>query len=230
MSKFEAKAYNLHTTGVGFINRLRFVKPSGKGKGYFAVAIGALYGVENDEGRAESSLYDLRVVGAKAIEAVKTLQAAFDDNQKIFVEFKAGDTRAEAFQYKRGKREGEWGACIKGSLLQVRKAWINGKLVIDHSSSDVSVETLGQPPAPQELAQQEEYPAASVGTVSEPAHAMPVPSWRVRLAERPERIVLLKNDPELDLKLWEIDCTGTYVRTWCSQEGRLLFVRDAKRA
>lgn len=132
-SQAQPKAYNLHTVGMGFVNRLRFVKPEGKGKGYWCVSIGALYGVEDENGRSESSLFDLNVVGKAAKESVQTLQAAFNEGKKIFVEFKAGDSRAEHFQYKKGQRAGQWGSCIKGTLLQLRKAWVNGELVIDTS-------------------------------------------------------------------------------------------------
>ena len=98
----QPKAYNLHTVGMGFVNRLRFVKPEGKGKGYWCVSIGALYGVEDENGRSESSLFDLRVVGKLAIQSMQTLQAAFNEGKKIFVDFKAGDTRSEHYQYKNG--------------------------------------------------------------------------------------------------------------------------------
>lgn len=214
------KAYNLHTVGVGFVNRLRFVKPDGKGKGYWAIAIGALYGVENDNGRAESSPYDLRVVGGKAIESVKALQAAFDEGKKIFVEFKAGDTRPEAFQYKRGAREGEWSACIKGSLLQLRKAWVNGELVID---------TTAQPDEPEQApvdVATEPVPVVNQAAPQAPEQpSQVVPDWRERLAKRPERITLLVSDPELNQKVWAIDALGCYIKGVSDNESLLLFTR-----
>lgn len=201
----QPKAYNLHTCGVGFINRLRFVKPTGKGKGYWCTSIGALYGVENEEGRCESSLYDLRVVGSNAIIAVQMLQAAFDEGKKVFVEFKAGDTRADCFQYKQGQKQGQWGACIKGTLLQVRKAWVNGELVINQSNDDPSAAPVADAAAPE---------STPVSQVAEPAAVRaPAPrphDWRERLKSFPGRIVLKKDDPESSDKLWAINATGRY--------------------
>ena len=201
----QPRAYNLHTAGMGFINRLRFVKPDGKGKGYWCTSIGALYGVENENGRSESSLYDLRVVGAKAIETVQVLQAAFNEGKKIFVEFKAGDTRADVFQYKKGPKQGQWSACIKGTLLQIRKAWVEGQLVIDNTQPESAEE------APE--SQAEETSTANVDptpVASAPADANPTPSWRERLKARQERLVIDRNDPESSDKLWEINALGCY--------------------
>lgn len=128
-----AKAYNLHTTGMGYLNRLRLV-PVKKGKSYWCASIGALYGlVDENTGRAETSLYDLKIVAVRAIESAEQLKPVFDQGQKVFLEFKAGDTRAEVFQYQKGERKDQWGACIRGTLLQIRKAWVNGELFLDMS-------------------------------------------------------------------------------------------------
>jgi hypothetical protein len=201
----QPKAYNLHTVGMGFINRLRFVKPEGKGKGYWCTSIGALYGVEDENGRSESSLYDLRVVGAKAIESAQALQAAFDEGKKIFVEFKAGDTRADAFQYKRGPKQGQWGACIKGTLLQIRKAWVEGQLVIDNSQPE-SAEAASE----SQVEETSVTPADPTPVATATGDESPAPHWRERLKARPERLVIDRDDPECNDKLWEINALGCY--------------------
>lgn len=199
------KAYNLHTAGMGFINRLRFVKPEGKGKGYWCTSIGALYGVEDENGRSESSLYDLRVVGTKAIEGVQTLQAVFGEGKKIFVEFKAGDTRAEAFLYKKGPKQGQWGACIKGTLLQIRKAWVEGQLVIDNTQPESAKETSESQTEATSATNVDATPEASIT-----GEESPTMHWRERLKARQERLVIDRNDPESNDKLWEINALGCY--------------------
>ncbi|WP_350617546.1 DUF3577 domain-containing protein, partial [Pseudomonas sp. HY7a-MNA-CIBAN-0227] len=40
----EAKFFDLHTTGIGYLNRIREVKPRGKGKPFMAVTVAALRG------------------------------------------------------------------------------------------------------------------------------------------------------------------------------------------
>ena len=204
----QPKAYNLHTVGMGFVNRLRFVKPEGKGKGYWCVAIGALYGVEDENRRCESSLFDLRVVGKVAMESVQALQAAFNEGKKIFVEFKAGDSRAEHYQYKNGQRAGQWGSCIKGTLLQLRKAWVNGELVID--TSQQPDQEAASDESTDDASDDHQAPAAETVT-SEMASPTNQPlSWQERLKARPERIVIQKNDPEAMDKIWAINTTGCY--------------------
>lgn len=175
------KTFNLHTVGVGYINRLRQIEV--KKSKYYAVSIGALYGVTNEDGRAESSLYDLRVVTERAICAIERLLPLFNAGNKIFLEFKAGDTRAEVFEYKKGPKSGTHGACIKGTLLEVRRAWVDGELVIDIVDAE-----------PQEVDNQE--------TDNQDAEPKSIETWRMRLeSSRPERLVILKDDPLVDEKV-----------------------------
>lgn len=225
----QAKTYNLHTFGMGFINRLRLVKPEqgkqgtgrGKAKAYWCVSIGALYGVANEEGRCESSLFDLIVVGKLAKESVQKLQAAFDEGKKIFIEFKAGDIRSDLFQYKSGQRKDQWGSCIKGTLLQLRKAWVNGELVIDTSQQpdqdDVTEETGD------EAEGAEQASGAEVALVNT-APATSEMTWQKRLEARPKRILIEKSDPEASDKLWGINATGCYQTVQSQREDCVEFV------
>lgn len=216
------KAYNLHTVGMGFVNRLRFVKPDGKGKSYWCVSIGALYGVEDENGRSESSLFDLRVVGKLAIQSVQTLQAAFNEGKKIFVEFKAGDSRAEHYQYKNGQRAGQWGSCIKGTLLQLRKAWVNGELVIDTSQQPDQEEALTDEPV-DDASGAEQAPASESVVVDAASPIDPSLSWQERLKALPERIVIQKNDPEAIDKICAINTTGCYQSIPASRDDCVAF-------
>lgn len=207
----EKSVKNLHTRGVGFINRLRWVSVR-KGDPYLCVAIGAQYGVANENGHFESSLYDLRVVAGKAIEAVKQLEETFKAGKTIYVEFLAGDTRAEAFQYKTGSREGEWGASIKGTLLQVRGAWVDGERVVDCSS-----EAESEQEKPARLAAEVEEPVLdpnpqiSIEAEAEEDHSPEAkPEWRAKLEARPERLSIVKTDPEAMDKILAITGLGCY--------------------
>lgn len=206
-STHEPKIYNLHTTGMGFINRLRRVDVK-KGPSYYAVSIGALYGVVDDAtGRAESSLYDLRVVTSRAIDATETLKTAFEEGKKIFIEFKAGDTHAEAFQYKSGVKAGTWGACIKGTLLDIRRAWVEGKLIID---------TVEKP--------DNEIDAAIEQPVSSSSMQTEENDWRLKLNDLPKKIVVLNNDAEVNEKLRAIRNTGCYEEVLSAREDAICFV------
>lgn len=221
----QPKAYNLHTTGMGFVNRLRFVNPEkgkGKSKGYWSVSIGALYGVEDENGRCESSLYDLNVVGKVAKDSVQTLQAAFNEGKKIFVEFKAGDTRSEHYQYKNGERAGQWGSCIKGTLLQLRKAWVNGELVIDTSQQPDLEEVPADEPT-DNASSAEQAPAAKSAVAEATSATDPSLPWQERLKARPERIVIQKSDPEAVDKILAINTAGCYQSIPAGREDCVVF-------
>lgn len=64
----ESKFFDLHTTGIGYLNRIREVKPRGKGKPFMAVANAALRG-SSDE--VEYSYIDCNVVGSEAEKLIR---------------------------------------------------------------------------------------------------------------------------------------------------------------
>lgn len=180
----KVKTFNLHTVGVGYINRLRQVEV--KKSKYFAISIGALYGVANEDGRAESSLYDLKAVTERGIFAVEELLPLFNSGKKIFLEFKAGDTRAEVFEYKKGPKAGTHGACIKGTLLEVRRAWVDGEIIIDLTDAKAQERSIDE----------------TTNQVSEAAEPESIDAWRLRLeSAKPQRLVILKDDPLVDEKV-----------------------------
>ena len=84
----EAKFFDLHTTGIGYLNRIREVKPRGKGKPFMAVAIAALHG-STDE--VEYSYIDCNVVGTEAEKLIRRCQVAVDAGKKVLASFRVGD-------------------------------------------------------------------------------------------------------------------------------------------
>ena len=70
----ESKFYDLHVTGLGYLNRVRLVKPS-KGDSFLACSISALRGEWNKDGsiKPESTKFDVRVYGQDAIKAIEAL-------------------------------------------------------------------------------------------------------------------------------------------------------------
>lgn len=222
---------NLHTTGVGFINRLRRV-PVRKGNPYFCVAIGAQYGLADEKGHFESSLYDLRVVTNQAIKDVELLEEYSKAGKTIFVEFKAGDTRAEPFTYKSGDRAGTMGASIKGTLLQIRGAWIDGERVIDHSSSGAVVADYSDSGLVDSESNNDHSSEAEAAVDQSTSAAIDESqasaddselNWRQRLEQRPERITVLKNDHEAMDKILAIGSSGCYDQVDSEEDDRVLF-------
>lgn len=118
----QAKYFDLHTEGIGYLNRIRVVSVK-KGDGYLCCAISALRGSADEP---EYTYFDLKVSGAAAKESVGMLRTAVDNDRKVLIGFKAGDTYPEVFTYEGGQKKGQTGVSTKGRLLKVRWARIDG--------------------------------------------------------------------------------------------------------
>ena len=129
----EAKFFDLHTTGIGYLNRIREVKPRGKGKPFMAVAIAALHGSSDEVGY---SYIDCNVVGAEAEKLIRRCQFAVDAGKKVLASFRIGDIWADAFTYEKGDKKGLPGASLKGRLLFIRWIKVDGETVYEAKQKD----------------------------------------------------------------------------------------------
>lgn len=116
--------FDLHVTGIGYLNRVREVKV--KRGSFWACSIAALHGDIDDP---ETTYFDCKIAGDEALERVKFLESAVEKKKKVVVSFKLGDLYAETFQYQTGDKAGQTGCSIKGRLLQIRSAKIDGMAV-----------------------------------------------------------------------------------------------------
>ncbi len=114
--------FDLHTSGVGYINRIREVDVK-KGQNFMACTIGALRGVKS---AVEYTYFDCRVSGAEAAKVVKSLEEIGEDKQ-VLAGFKVGDQYSETFVYKSGNKKGETGICTKAHLLYLSWVKVDGE-------------------------------------------------------------------------------------------------------
>ena len=139
--------FDLITTGVGYLNRARTVKPR-QGAGYECVAIAALRG---HVGSPEYTYLDCRIVGEKALEFVSTYKEAINDRDtKVLVRFNVGDGAAESYEIKRGENQGQRRHQIKGRLLKITWAKVGDQEVYlglsdDSESTQPPANTLSEP-------------------------------------------------------------------------------------
>ena len=117
--------FDLHVEGIGYLNRVREVKVK-KGQ-FWACSISAIRGDAND---VDYTKFDVRVIGSEAREFVKRLKPEVDAKKAVIVGFKLGDIYPEKFVYENGDRKGEVGMVIKGRLLKVRFAKVDGVNVV----------------------------------------------------------------------------------------------------
>ena len=124
MSTNETKQYfDLHTTGIGYLNRVREVTPK-EGEPFLSITIAALRGsVDN----AQYTHFECRVSGKQAQELVRRLTPAVEGNSKVLIGFTLSDLYAESFTFKSGDKAGETGISLKARLLHIAWAKVDGE-------------------------------------------------------------------------------------------------------
>lgn len=115
--------FNLHVEGVGYLNRVRIVKPK-KGQEFLACTVAALRGSDSD---VSYTKFDCRVSGADAQAIVKRLEEDVAADKAVIIGFRIADIYPELFTFEKGERKGQSGISIKGRLLRIKFAKVNGK-------------------------------------------------------------------------------------------------------
>ena len=124
MSNEDTKKYfDLYTTGIGYLNRVREVTPK-EGSPFWSVTIAALRGSVDD---AQYTYFECRVSGQQAQKLVQQLKPAVEGKLKVLIGFTLSDLFAEAFTYKTGDKAGETGVSLKARLLRVGWAKVDGQ-------------------------------------------------------------------------------------------------------
>ena len=149
--------FNLHVSGIGYLNRVRWVQPKQAGRKalpFLACSVSAL------RGNAESPDYtylDLRVSGQEAAELVEKCMEDVDHNRKVVISFKVGDIYPHMYERDvkvdgRKTGEKEMASLIKGRLLLISTITIDGERVYTRQTEgdEPSTEPDGNPEASQE--------------------------------------------------------------------------------
>jgi len=125
MSDAPTKYFDLHTTGIGYLNRARIIKPQ-RGDEFVAVDIAALHGNAED---VQYTRFDCRVTGKDAQFIVRQAIADIENDRRVLVGFKLSDLYAETFTYKNGERAGETGISLKARLIRIHWVKVDGETV-----------------------------------------------------------------------------------------------------
>ena len=123
MSNEDTEYFDLYTTGIGYLNRVREVTPK-EGSPFWSVTIAALRGSVDD---AQYTRFECRVSGKQAQELVRKLKPAVEDSAKVLIGFTLSDLYAEAFTFKTGDKAGETGISLKARLLRIAWAKVDGQ-------------------------------------------------------------------------------------------------------
>jgi len=136
----ETKYFDLHTTGIGYLNRVREVLVR-KGEPFLAVDIAAIHGSSDD---IQTVRFDCRVSGAEAKEVIAQLKEAIENKRKVLVGFKLGDLYVDTFVYERGEKTGQTGVSLKARLLKITWAKVDGQQFALPSAQNDEQEPLPQ--------------------------------------------------------------------------------------
>jgi hypothetical protein len=138
--------FNLHITGIGYLNRARVVRPN-RGTSFLAVDIAALHGATHT---VEYTRFDCRVSGKEARRVVQTLMPHIELDQKVLVGFKLGDLYADTFVYEKGERKGTTGVSLKARLLRIAWAKVDSETVYTATprTEEFSEHRVGTEPEP----------------------------------------------------------------------------------
>ena len=117
------KYFDLHVTGIGYLNRAREVSVK-RGQPFLAVDISALHG---DAENVQYTRFDCRVSGREAQAIVRQLMPAVEAERKVLIGFKLGDLYAETFTFQRGEKQGQTGVSLKARLLRIAWAKVDGE-------------------------------------------------------------------------------------------------------
>lgn len=120
--------FNLHTTGIGYLNDIRLVEHK-KGNPFYACRVAALVG-ESDS--PEYRYFDMNVVGKETETLIKKCQKAVSEEKKVLVSFVMADLRLDTFTYSSDSKyhkKGDTGVSLKGRLIRIKMIKIDGEIV-----------------------------------------------------------------------------------------------------
>jgi hypothetical protein len=117
--------FDLHTTGVGYLNRVREVNPD-NGSPFLAVTVAAIHGKSTDVNR---TYFDCAVYGEQAQRSVKELKTAVDADKKVLIGFTLSNLNAESFTFQQGDKAGQTGINLRARLIRVAWAKVDGEKV-----------------------------------------------------------------------------------------------------
>lgn len=162
--------FNLHLSGIGYLNRVRWVEPKGQGRRaepFLACSVSAMRG---NSDHPDYTPLDLRVSGEEAIEMIASLQKDVDDKRKVVISFRAGDLYPHLYernvrdpQTRQPTGEREMACLIKGRLLLVNSITIDGERVFTRDAEGEAADPASEP--------DDAAPAASHQAAPEPAPA-----------------------------------------------------------
>ena len=160
--------FDLHTTGLGYLNRVREVKPR-KGDPFLSCDISAIHGPSDD---VEYCRFDVKVTGAGAKHLIRQYGNQVKANRKVLIGFRLGDLWLDKFfypaDYRDPEKAGKPGVSLKARLLFI--SWIKVDKTLVYKAEPRTEQGVAHDEPPQS-----ELPGAEADTSSSPEPTVEVP-------------------------------------------------------
>ena len=200
-SNEEVTYFDLITSGVGYLNRIREVQPN-DGDPYTCCKINALVGPSNKVLYRE---LDLTVVGTQALQALDVICPAIpDQDAKVIVTFRMGDLKPDSYVLQstdaRGNQRSTTRYFVKARLLKITSCKIDGNPIdlpgLDDDQNDSGQD--GQSEAEHfgdDADQHQPQPRQQARRISSPQRDEPEKQPRPSPARRPDPAPAKRNAP-----------------------------------
>lgn len=124
-SNENVKYFDLHTTGIGYLNRVREVTPK-EGSPFLVVTLAAIHG---SVANVQHTYFECGVYGNEAKRIVRELKPAVEDESKVLIGFTLSNLKADAFLFQQGDKAGQPGVNLKARLIKIAWVKVNGQSV-----------------------------------------------------------------------------------------------------
>lgn len=159
--------FDIHTSGIGYIQRVREVPVSGgrKAQPFLACTVAALIGPARDP---ILRYFDVRVSGNEAKQLVNGYLGVDDPKQRPLVRFRLGDLWVDPFIRPSGEHKGEAAASLKARLLKAEL--LNRSALSEVAVHEIITRGIGYLNRPQEVVPKDADPfwSCSIAALSGP--------------------------------------------------------------
>lgn len=131
--------FDLHVTGLGYLNRVREVTPA-RGAPFLACDISALNGPSD---KPQYCRFDVKVSGSAAQHLIRRCEEAVKAERKVLIGFRLGDLWTDLFTYRKGEKAGKPGVSLKARLLYVSWIKIDGEYFYSAKEADEAADDEG---------------------------------------------------------------------------------------
>lgn len=160
--------FDLHTSGIGYLQRAREVPVKGgrKAPPFLACTIAALVGPARDP---IVRYFDVKVSGAEAKKLVQGYIGVDDPKQRPLVRFRLGDLWVDPFIRPKGERQGEPAASLKARLLKAEL--LDRSVLSEVETHELITHGIGYLNRPREVTPKDGDPflSCSIGALTGPA-------------------------------------------------------------